>query len=49
MSLTNPTSTPPFVILVLIYEWREESRWDLLDRGVLNVRSLNYNLGGHGK
>jgi hypothetical protein len=23
LSLTNPTSTPPFLILVLIYEWKE--------------------------
>jgi hypothetical protein len=24
MSQTNSTSTPPFVILVLIYEWEEK-------------------------
>jgi len=33
LSLTNPTLTPPFVILVLIYGWGEESGWDPLDRG----------------
>jgi hypothetical protein len=33
LSLINPTSTPPFVILILIYRWREESGWDPLDRG----------------
>jgi hypothetical protein len=36
--LTNPTSTPSFIILVLIYGWGEESEWDALDRGVLDVR-----------
>jgi hypothetical protein len=33
LSLTNPTSTPPFVILVSIYGWGEESGWDPVDRG----------------
>jgi hypothetical protein len=37
-SLTNPTSTPPFVILVLIYWWGEESEWDPIDKRVLDVR-----------
>jgi hypothetical protein len=33
LSLTNPTLTLSFVILVLIYGWGEQSWWDPLDRG----------------
>jgi hypothetical protein len=38
LPLTNPTSTPLFVILVLIYGWGEKGGWDPLDRRVMDVR-----------